>query len=109
MVKYQHRDNSICIIKSDAGKEWRMMKKVDKKKIILSVLLSSMLWSNSLYAYELSENVLSGDIGQNELENDKSFEKVIVATGFFFIKPFFLSQSLSVLLKNDSISHAHGL
>ena len=79
MVKYQHRDNSICIIKSDAGKEWRMMKKVDKKKIILSVLLSSMLWSNSLYAYELSENVLSGDIGQNELENDKSFEKVIVA------------------------------
>ena len=30
-----------------------MMKKVDKKKIILSVLLSSMLWSNSLYAYEL--------------------------------------------------------
>ena len=65
MVKYQHRDNSICIIKSDAGKEWRMMKKVDKKKIILSVLLSSMLWSNSLYAYELSENVLSGDIGQN--------------------------------------------
>ncbi len=30
-----------------------MMKKMDKKKIILSVLLSSMLWSNSLYAYEL--------------------------------------------------------
>ena len=53
-----------------------MMKKVDKKKIILSVLLSSMLWSNSLYAYELSENVLSGDIRQNELENDKSFKKV---------------------------------
>ena len=52
-----------------------MMKKVDKKKIILSVLLSSMLWSNSLYAYELSENVLSGEINQNELENDKSFEK----------------------------------
>ena len=56
-----------------------MMKKVDKKKIILSVLLSSMLWSNSLYAYELSENVLSGEINQNELENDKSFEEVIVA------------------------------
>ena len=52
-----------------------MMKKVDKKKIILSVLLSSMLWSNSLYAYELSENVLSGDIIEKELENDKSFEK----------------------------------
>ena len=49
-----------------------MMKKVDKKKIILSVLLSSMLWSNSLYAYELSENVLSGDIIESELENDKS-------------------------------------
>lgn len=36
-----------------------MMKKVDKKKIILSVLLSSMLWSNSLYAYEL--NVMKAD------------------------------------------------
>ena len=58
-----------------------MMKKVDKKKIILSVLLSSMLWSNSLYAYELSENVLSGDIKQKELENDKSFE--IVGSGAF--------------------------
>lgn len=58
-----------------------MMKKVDKKKIILSVLLSSMLWSNSLYAYELSENVLSGDIIENELENDKSFE--IVGYGAF--------------------------
>ena len=58
-----------------------MMKKVDKKKIILSVLLSSMLWSNSLYAYELSENVLSGDIIEDELENDKSFE--IVGSGPF--------------------------
>lgn len=58
-----------------------MMKKVDKKKIILSVLLSSMLWSNSLYAYELSENVLSGDIIEKELENDKSFE--IVGSGAF--------------------------
>ena len=58
-----------------------MMKKVDKKKIILSVLLSSMLWSNSLYAYELSENVLSGDIIKDELENDKSFE--IVGSGAF--------------------------
>lgn len=58
-----------------------MMKKVDKKKIILSVLLSSMLWSNSLYAYELSENVLSGDIIEDELENDKSFE--IVGSGAF--------------------------
>ena len=58
-----------------------MMKKVDKKKIILSVLLSSMLWSNSLYAYELSENVLSGDIIENELENDKSFK--IVGYGAF--------------------------
>ena len=58
-----------------------MMKKVDKKKIILSVLLSSMLWSNSLYAYELSENVLSGDIIENKLENDKSFK--IVGYGAF--------------------------
>ena len=34
-----------------------MMKKMDKKKIILSVLLSSMLWSNSLYAYELTGEI----------------------------------------------------
>lgn len=53
-----------------------MMKKVDKKKIILSVLLSSMLWSNNLYAYELTGNVLSGDINQHEVENDKSFEEI---------------------------------
>ena len=41
-----------------------MMKKVDKKKIILSVLLSSMLWSNSLYAYELT-----GEITKEDLED----------------------------------------
>ena len=34
-----------------------MMKKMDKKKIILSVLLSSMLWSNSLYAMELTGKI----------------------------------------------------
>ena len=73
MVKYQHRDNSICIIKSDAGKEWRMMKKVDKKKIILSVLLSSMLWSNSLYAYELT-----GEITEDRINYDKDFEEIIM-------------------------------
>ena len=75
MVKYQHRDNSICIIKSDAGKEWRMMKKVDKKKIILSVLLSSMLWSNSLYAYELKGDE-SGQVDSSVLE---LFESITIA------------------------------
>ena len=42
-----------------------MMKKVDKKKIILSVLLSSMLWSNSLYAMELT-----GEIKEEYLLNN---------------------------------------
>lgn len=51
-----------------------MMKKVDKKKIILSVLLSSMLWSNSLYAYELTGEITEENIAQN-----KNFEEVIVA------------------------------
>ena len=51
-----------------------MMKKVDKKKIILSVLLCSMLWSNSLYAYELTGEITEEDIAQN-----KNFEEVIVA------------------------------
>lgn len=75
-----------------------MMKKVDKKKIILSVLLSSMLWSNSLYAYELSENVLSGDIIEDELENDKSFE--IVGSG-----PFKLAnnQKLTLNIVTDGV------
>ena len=45
-----------------------MMKKVDKKKIILSVLLSSMLWSNSLYAYELT-----GEITEEDLINNGKF------------------------------------
>ena len=42
-----------------------MMKKVDKKKIILSVLLSSMLWSNSLYAYELTGKITKEDLINN--------------------------------------------
>lgn len=75
MVKYKHRDNSICIIKSDAGKEWRMMKKVDKKKIILSVLLSSMLWSNSLYAYELKGD----ESGKVDPSVKKLFEVITIA------------------------------
>ena len=52
-----------------------MMKKVDKKKIILSVLLSSMLWSNSLYAYELTGVITEDDIKRNE-----NFEKVDLTT-----------------------------
>ena len=51
-----------------------MMKKVDKKKIILSVLLSSMLWSNNLYAYELTGVITEENIAQN-----KNFEEVILA------------------------------
>lgn len=51
-----------------------MMKKVDKKKIILSVLLSSMLWSNSLYAYELT-----GEITEDNIKKNDNFEEVIVA------------------------------
>ena len=43
-----------------------MMKKVDKKKIILSVLLSSMLWSNSLYAYELTGEITEEDLIKND-------------------------------------------
>ena len=48
-----------------------MMKKVDKKKIILSVLLSSMLWSNILYAYELT-----GEITEDDIEKNENFVKV---------------------------------
>lgn len=44
-----------------------MMKKMDKKKIILSVLLSSMLWSNSLYAYELKGDE-SGQVDPSVVE-----------------------------------------
>ena len=52
-----------------------MMKKVDKKKIILSVLLSSMLWSNSLYAYELKGNG-SGQVDPSVVE---LFEGITIA------------------------------
>ena len=52
-----------------------MMKKVDKKKIILSVLLSSMLWSNSLYAYELKGDK-SGQVDSSVLE---LFESITIA------------------------------
>ncbi len=48
-----------------------MMKKVDKKKIILSVLLSSMLWSNNLYAMELKE-----EIDEEYLKNNDKFEVI---------------------------------
>ena len=50
-----------------------MMKKVDKKKIILSVLLSSMLWSNSLYAYELT-----GEIKEEYLKDLINNDKFVV-------------------------------
>ena len=48
-----------------------MMKKVDKKKIILSVLLSSMLWSNNLYAMELK-----GEIDEEYLKTNDKFEVI---------------------------------
>lgn len=51
-----------------------MMKKVDKKKIILSVLLSSMLWSNSLYAYELTGEITEEDL--EDLINNGKFEVI---------------------------------
>ena len=50
-----------------------MMKKVDKKKIILSVLLSSMLWSNSLYAMELT-----GEIKEEYLKDLINNDKFVV-------------------------------
>ena len=52
-----------------------MMKKVDKKKIILSVLLSSMLWSNSLYAYELKGD----ESGQVDPSVEDLFEGITIA------------------------------
>ena len=52
-----------------------MMKKVDKKKIILSVLLSSMLWSNSLYAYELKGD----ETGQVDPSVEDLFESITIA------------------------------
>lgn len=42
------------------------MKKLVSKKIILSVLLGSMMWSNSLYAYTLTGNITEDDIKRNE-------------------------------------------
>lgn len=42
------------------------MKKFVSKKIILSVLLGSMMWSNSLYAYTLTGYITEDDIKQNE-------------------------------------------
>ena len=54
-----------------------MMKKVDKKKIILSVLLSSMLWSNSLYAYEL-EGDENGQVDSSVEELEKLFEVITI-------------------------------
>ena len=53
-----------------------MMKKVDKKKIILSVLLSSMLWSNSLYAYELTGEITKEDL--EDLINNGKFEVITI-------------------------------
>ena len=50
------------------------MKKLDSKKIILSVLLGSMMWSNSLYAYTLTE-----DISEDEIDKNTNFEEVIIA------------------------------
>ena len=51
------------------------MKKADRKKIILSVLLGSMMWSNSLYAYELKGDE-SGQVDQSIVE---LFEGVTIA------------------------------
>ena len=50
------------------------MRKADRKKIILSVLLGSMMWSNSLYAYTLTDNTLAGNITEENIKIDSSFE-----------------------------------
>ena len=50
------------------------MKKLDSKKIILSAVLGSMMWSNSLYAYTLTE-----DISEDEIDKNTNFEEVIIA------------------------------
>ena len=50
------------------------MKKLDSKKIILSVLLGSMMWSNSLYAHTLTE-----DISEDEIDKNTNFKEVIIA------------------------------
>lgn len=42
------------------------MNKLVSKKIILSVLFGSMMWSNSLYAYTLTGYITEDDIKQNE-------------------------------------------
>ena len=73
-----------------------MMKKVDKKKIILSVLLSSMLWSNSLYAYELTGEITEENIAQN-----KNFEEVIVAG--YKTKIYKLLDNEKLILKDVTI------
>ena len=63
-----------------------MMKKVDKKKIILSVLLSSMLWSNSLYAYELTGEITKEDLINNgkfvviNIDDDNDVKKNVYTT-----------------------------
>ena len=50
------------------------MKKLDSKKIILSALLGSMMWSNSLYAYTLTE-----DVSKDEIDKNPNFKEVIIA------------------------------
>lgn len=51
-----------------------VMKKLDSKKIILSALLGSMMWSNSLYAYTLTE-----DVSEDEIDKNPNFKEVIIA------------------------------
>ena len=50
------------------------MKKSVSKKILLSVLFGSMMWSNSLYAYTLTEDII-----EDEIDKNTNFEEVIIA------------------------------
>lgn len=47
------------------------MKKLNGKKIILSIMISSMMWSNNLYAMELT-----GEISEEDLKIDDKFKLI---------------------------------
>ena len=76
-----------------------MMKKMDKKKIILSVLLSSMLWSNSLYAMELK-----GEIYEKYLETNDKFDFINIGDDK---NVYTTKDSKDKITINDAYVHAH--
>lgn len=76
-----------------------MMKKMDKKKIILSVLLSSMLWSNNLYAMELK-----GEIYEKYLETNDKFDFINIGDDK---NVYTTKDSKDKITINDAYVHAH--